>query len=194
MEIDRPGLQGLPQRRQLPDPPAVADRREVHRLHADPAARARARQPPPPLQKIPDGQPGAGQYLLPLENNGKTVDLDLIQNIQRLPYARPLPADPQRPRRRPRRPRPGPRRGHRPRQPGAARRPTGSSPSSPQQNQQLASLASNGDAILQPLAAQRAHITGFFHNAAIAGQATAERGTALEEGLQSSPRPSTRSA
>ena len=38
------------------------------------------------LQKIPDGQTGGGQYLLPLENNGKTVDLDLIQNIQRLPY------------------------------------------------------------------------------------------------------------
>src|SRR5262249_12029356 len=41
---------------------------------------------PPPLHQIPDGQPGSGQYFLPLENNGKTVDLDLIQNIQRLPF------------------------------------------------------------------------------------------------------------
>src|SRR5204863_5772260 len=36
--------------------------------------------------KIPSGQDGSGEYLLPLENNGTTVDLDLVQNIQRLPY------------------------------------------------------------------------------------------------------------
>ena len=36
----RPRLPGLPQRRQLPDPPAVADRREVRRLPPDPAASA----------------------------------------------------------------------------------------------------------------------------------------------------------
>ena len=36
---------------------------------------------------IPDGQPGAGQHFLPLENNGKAVDLDLINNIMREPYA-----------------------------------------------------------------------------------------------------------
>src|SRR3954468_17849563 len=48
--------------------------------------RAPGTAPPPALEKIPDGDTGAGQYLLPLENNGKTVDLDLIQNIQRLPY------------------------------------------------------------------------------------------------------------
>jgi hypothetical protein len=56
-----------------------------------------------------------------------------------------------------------------------------------QQNQQLASLASNGDAVLKPLADNRAHITGFFHNAAIAGEATAERSPALEEGLRKFP-------
>ena len=48
--------------------------------------RAPETPPPPDLQKIPDGQPGAGQFLLPLENNGKTIDLDLIQNIQRMPF------------------------------------------------------------------------------------------------------------
>ena len=36
---------------------------------------------------IPDGQPGAGQHFLPLENNGKEVDLDLVNNIMREPYA-----------------------------------------------------------------------------------------------------------
>jgi hypothetical protein len=56
-----------------------------------------------------------------------------------------------------------------------------------QQNQQLASLASNGDRVLEPLARNRTHVTGFFRNAAIAGQATAERSAALEEGLRKFP-------
>lgn len=42
--------------------------------------------PPPPLQKVPDGQPGAGQYLLPVENTETPVDADLINNIQRKPF------------------------------------------------------------------------------------------------------------
>ena len=41
---------------------------------------------PPELEEIDDGEPGEGQYLIPLENNGTTVDLDLIQNIQRVPF------------------------------------------------------------------------------------------------------------
>jgi phospholipid/cholesterol/gamma-HCH transport system substrate-binding protein len=42
-------------------------------------------QPPPPLDKIRDGQPGAGQYLLPVENTVTPIDADLINNIQRRP-------------------------------------------------------------------------------------------------------------
>src|SRR3954447_9543476 len=141
---------------------------------------------PPLLQKIPDGHTGAGQYLLPLENNGTTVDLDLIQNIQRLPYADRFRlilnelgvglagrgqdlgevidrANP------------------------ALRQTDRVLAILAQQNQQLASLASNGDQVLAPLARERAHVTGFFHNAAIAGQATAEKSAALEEGLRKFP-------
>jgi phospholipid/cholesterol/gamma-HCH transport system substrate-binding protein len=141
---------------------------------------------PPPLGKIGDDQPGSGQYLLPLENNGKTVDLDLIQNIQRLPYRdrfRLILNDL-----------------------GASLAGRGEDlgevidRANPalrqtdrvlnilaQQNQQLASLASNGDAVLEPLARNRQHITGFFHNAAISGQATAERSADLEESLRKFP-------
>jgi phospholipid/cholesterol/gamma-HCH transport system substrate-binding protein len=148
--------------------------------------RAPGTQPPPPLQKIPDGQPGAGQYLLPLENNGKTVDLDLIQNIQRLPYRdrfRIILNDL-----------------------GASLAGRGqdlgevidrANPALRQtdrvlkilaeQNQQLASLADNGNQVLEPLARNRTHITGFFRNAAVSGQATAERAPALEEGLRKFP-------
>jgi phospholipid/cholesterol/gamma-HCH transport system substrate-binding protein len=141
---------------------------------------------PPPLEKVPDGQTGSGEYLLPLENNGTTVDLDLIQNIQRLPFRdrfrlilNSLGA-------------------------GLAGRGEDlgevidrANPALratdqvlnilAQQNQQLASLASNGDAVLEPLARNRTHITGFFHNAAIAGQATAERSADLEESLRKFP-------
>jgi ABC-type transporter Mla subunit MlaD len=40
---------------------------------------------PPELAKVPEGQRGEGQYLLPVANNTTPVNLDLIQNIQRLP-------------------------------------------------------------------------------------------------------------
>jgi phospholipid/cholesterol/gamma-HCH transport system substrate-binding protein len=148
--------------------------------------RAPGTPPPPPLEKIPDGQTGSGEYLLPLENNGKTVDLDLIQNIQRLPYRdrfRIILNDL-----------------------GASLAGRGedlgqvidrANPALRQtdrvlailaeQNQQLASLSSNGDAVLAPLARNRAHITSFFHNAAISGEATAERSAALEASLQKFP-------
>src|SRR4051812_11969710 len=148
--------------------------------------RAPGSQPPPSLGKIADGKPGAGQYLLPLENNGTTVDLDLIQNIQRLPYSDRFRLILN--------------------ELGASLAGRGqdlgevidrANPALRQtdrvlailaaQNQQLASLASNGDQVLAPLARERSHITGFFHNAAISGEATAERSPALEESLQKFP-------
>jgi phospholipid/cholesterol/gamma-HCH transport system substrate-binding protein len=148
--------------------------------------RAPGTPPPPPLQQIEDGEPGEGQYLLPLENNGKTVDLDLIQNIQRLPYRDRFRlilndlgaglagrgedlgevidrANP------------------------ALRQTNRVLAILAQQNRQLASLASNGDQVLEPLARNRTRITGFFRGAAISGQATAERSADLEESLRKFP-------
>ena len=49
--------------------------------------RAPGSEPAPPLKQIPDGEPGEGEYLLPLGNNGTSVDPDLINDIQSLPYA-----------------------------------------------------------------------------------------------------------
>ena len=43
--------------------------------------------PPPPLKVIPSGQPGSGEHFLPLQNNGKEVDIDLVNNIMREPFA-----------------------------------------------------------------------------------------------------------
>ena len=148
--------------------------------------RAAGTPPPPSLEKIPDGETGEGQYLLPLENNGTTVDLDLIQNIQRVPYRDRFRlilnslgaslagrgqdlgevidrANP------------------------ALRQTDRVLQILADQNKQLADLASNGDTVLKPLADNRTHITGFFHNAAISGEATAERSPALEESLRKFP-------
>jgi phospholipid/cholesterol/gamma-HCH transport system substrate-binding protein len=141
---------------------------------------------PPELEEIEDGEPGEGQRLLPLENNGKTVDLDLIQNINRMPFRdrfRLILNDL-----------------------GAGLAARGedlgavidrANPALRQtnrvlnilalHNRQLASLASDGDAVLEPLAQNRTSITGFFRNAAIAGEATAERGEDLEAALQKFP-------
>lgn len=40
---------------------------------------------PPPLHKIPSGQEGEGQYLLPVTNTSSPVDVDQLQDINRLP-------------------------------------------------------------------------------------------------------------
>src|SRR3954449_1742260 len=48
--------------------------------------RAPGTQPPPALRKVPDGQPGAGQHLLPVTQTGKQIDIDLLNNIMRRPF------------------------------------------------------------------------------------------------------------
>ena len=45
---------------------------------------------PPPLREIPDGEPGEGQHLLPVEHTSKPVDIDLRQQHLRLPYRQRL--------------------------------------------------------------------------------------------------------
>ncbi|HEV7615217.1 MAG TPA: MlaD family protein [Solirubrobacterales bacterium] len=141
---------------------------------------------PPPLKKIPDGQEGAGEHLLPLGSNGTSVDPDLINDIQTLPYsqrfrlifnelgagfagrgddlevlvkrANPVLRD--------------------------ADRLFGILSA---QRDRLAQLASDSDQILQPFARERAHVAGFFANAGAAAQASSERGADLEASLRKFP-------
>jgi phospholipid/cholesterol/gamma-HCH transport system substrate-binding protein len=40
---------------------------------------------PPPLHRIPSGQEGAGEYLLPVQDTSSPVDVDLLGDIDRLP-------------------------------------------------------------------------------------------------------------
>jgi phospholipid/cholesterol/gamma-HCH transport system substrate-binding protein len=148
--------------------------------------RAPGSEPPPPLKRIPDGQPGAGQYLLPLGNNGTSVDPDLINDIYTLPYAQRFRLILN--------------------ELGAGLAGRGEDIEvlvkranpvlrdvdrffgvlSAQRNQ-LAQLASNSEEILGPLSREREHVAGFFTNAGAAAEASAEKGAELEEALQKFP-------
>ncbi len=148
--------------------------------------RAPGSKPPPELQTIPDGQPGAGQRLLPLESNGHPVDLDVVQDIQRLPYAQRfriilnelgagVAARGDDLQRIIARANPGLREtdhvlGILARQRGV-----------------LSRLARESDTVLAPLARERAAVSGFIDSANETSQAAAERRGDLEAGLQRFP-------
>jgi len=148
--------------------------------------RAPGSKPPPPLKKIPDGEPGAGEYLLPLGSNGTSVDPDLINDIYTLPYAQRFRLILN--------------------ELGAGLGGRGEDievlvkRANPvlrdvdrffgvlsAQREQLAQLASNSEEILGPLSRERRAVAGFFTNAGAAAEASAEKGPELEEALQKFP-------
>jgi len=148
--------------------------------------RAPGSEAAPELREVPEGEPGEGQHLLPLGSNGTSVDPDLINDIQTLPYAQrfrlifnelgaglagrgedleelvkranPVLRD--------------------------ADRLFGILKD---QRKQLAQLTSDSNAILEPLARERSSVAGFFTNAGAAAEASAERGAELEESLAKLP-------
>jgi phospholipid/cholesterol/gamma-HCH transport system substrate-binding protein len=148
--------------------------------------RAPGSQPAPALKQISDGQPGAGQLLLPLENNSTSVDPDLINDINKLPYAQRFRlifnelgaglagrgADIE----------------------AAVKRANPALRDVDRllgilstQRDQLTQLAADSEQILEPLSRERAHVAGFFTNSGAAAQATTERGEDLEASLQKFP-------
>lgn len=142
-------------------------------------------QPPPSLHQIQHG-PGKGQYLLPLANTSSPVDVDLLNDIMRLPQRQRLSiivnelgvglA------------------GNGQELNAAIRR---ADPALQQfdrvlkilasQNKVLANLASESDAALAPSAAQAASISDLVDKAGVTAQATAARGDALEQNFQKLP-------
>ena len=148
--------------------------------------RAPGSAPPPPLHEVPDGLPGAGQHLLPLQQNGTSVEPDLVQDVLRRPYAERLRLILN--------------------ELGAGFAGQGETLAEiirranpvlrdtdtllatlASQRRQLAQLAADSDRILQPLARDREHVAGFFANAGVAAQATAERGPQLEADFERLP-------
>jgi phospholipid/cholesterol/gamma-HCH transport system substrate-binding protein len=148
--------------------------------------RAPGSEPAPPLKQIEDGEAGEGQYLLPLGNNGTSVDPDLINDIQSLPYAQRFRLIFN--------------------ELGGALAGRGEDlevlvkRANPvlrdvdrlfgilsAQRDELAQLASDSDAILEPLSRERRAVAGFLSNSGAAAEASAEKGPELEEALQKFP-------
>jgi len=148
--------------------------------------RAPGAEPAPPLKQVPEGEPGAGQYLLPVENNSTSVDPDLINNINELTYAQRFRLILN--------------------ELGASFAGRGEDVeevvkrANPvlrdtnrvfqilnSQRDQLAQLAADSEQILAPLARERRAVAGFFTNAGAAAQASAEEGPALEASLSKLP-------
>jgi len=147
--------------------------------------RAPGSPPPPPLKEIESG-PGKGQHLLPLGNNGTSVDPDLINDINTLPYAQRFRLIFN--------------------ELGATLAGRGKDlevlvkRANPvlrdvdtlfgilsDQRKQLAQLAADSDEILGPLARERQHVAGFLANSGTAAQASSEHGAELEEALRKFP-------
>ena len=149
--------------------------------------RAPGQEPAPPLKQIPEGEPGAGQRLLPLGSNATSVDPDLINDIQTLPYAQrfrlifnELGA-------------------------GLAGRgedlEAAIKHANPtlrdvdklfkqltEQKDQLAQLAADSEEILEPLTREKQHVVGFLAHSGEAAAASSAHGPELEEALQKFPR------
>jgi phospholipid/cholesterol/gamma-HCH transport system substrate-binding protein len=148
--------------------------------------RAPGSEPAPALKEIPDGEPGAGQYLLPFENNSTSVDPDLINNINQLTYAQRFRLILN--------------------ELGASLAGRGEDieevvkRANPvlrdadrlfgilnAQRDQLAQLTSDSEQILGPLSRERSSVAGFFSNAGATAQASSEKGPALEASLRKLP-------
>jgi phospholipid/cholesterol/gamma-HCH transport system substrate-binding protein len=149
--------------------------------------RAPGEQPAPPLKQIPEGEPGAGQYLLPLGRNQTSVDPDLITDINTLPYAQrfrlifnELGA-------------------------GLAGRgedlQAAIEKANPtlrdvdkifgeltEQKDQLAALAAESQEILEPLTREKEHVVGFLAHSGEAAEASSAHGAELEAALQKFPK------
>lgn len=141
----------------------------------------------PPLRRIPDGEEGAGQYLLPLERTSSPVDLDLINDIMRRPYPERLSlllaefgtglagrgeelneaihrANP------------------------ALRETDRVLAVLAEQNDVLARLARDAEAVLEPLARERRRVSSFIRQANATAEATAERRDDLRRSVERLPR------
>lgn len=138
------------------------------------------------LPKVGDGQPGAGQHLLPVQQTETPVGVDLLNDIMRVPQQQRLPLIIN--------------------ELGAGLAGNGAAlnaaikRASPvlkqaddlvatlaRQNTMLGRLVDQSDAILAPLAERRKDVTQFVKQAGDAGTATAKQGDALEQSFAKFP-------
>ena len=140
----------------------------------------------PKLRQIPDGLPGSGDYYLPLRNTSAPVDLDLVNNIMRLPYRQRFAillselgtgfagrgedlnavihrANP------------------------ALRETDKVLKQLADENVTLKNLASESDTALAPLARERKHLSGFIRSSGEVGAATAAQSANIERSIAQLP-------
>jgi ABC-type transporter Mla subunit MlaD len=140
----------------------------------------------PELKQIKAGDPGAGQHLLPVKNTSSPVDLDLINNVLRLPYRERFSillselgagfagrgqdlnelihrANP------------------------ALRETDKVLKQLADENVTLKNLASESDQALAPLARDRQRLSGFIKHANDVGEATAARRADIQRSIQKLP-------
>jgi len=139
-----------------------------------------------PLEQIAEGEPGEGQYLLPVERNGKAVDIDLLNNIMKEPYPdrfrlilNDLGAS-------------FAARGEElaeivERGNPALRETNELVATLARQSRTLSQLASDSDRVITALAQEREHLSGFINESNVAAEATAERSDDLEESFERFP-------
>ena len=139
------------------------------------------------LKQIPDGEPGEGQYLLPLERTSSPIDIDLVNDTMRLPFRQRFAiilgelgagfagrggdlneiihrANP------------------------ALRETNKVLEQLAAENDTLAKLARDSDTALGPLARDRRHLVGFIEEANTVAEATAERRDDIERQIERLPR------
>ena len=185
LQIDDPGYQDFRADASCIVRPAVADRRALRRVRPDADARRRGGARGAAARRSTSG-PGKGQYLLPVENTSKSVDLDLLNDIMREPERQRLSiilnelgvglagrggdlnavirrANP------------------------ALKEVDEVLALLARQNDELARLAVDSDTIMAPLARERAHVGSSIANMAAVAGATAERRVALEADIQKLP-------
>jgi virulence factor Mce-like protein len=184
LRIDRPGFKDFRRDAECTiRPQSLIGERFVECSPTQP--RPDGTKPPPALRRIPRGE-GRGQYLLPVTQTSRPVDLDLIANVMRLPERQRLSiiltelgtalagrgpelrqairnADP------------------------ALKETDKVLAILGRQNQVLENLATDSDRIMAPLARDRAHVAGFVQNASTVASAAASRDTQLEQNIERLP-------
>jgi virulence factor Mce-like protein len=147
--------------------------------------RADGTQAPPPLRRIGRGA-GRGQYLLPVSQTSRPVDLDLVANVMRLPEQQRLSiilnelgtAVAGR----------GPELRQAIRNANPALKETDKVLAIlADQNRVLEDLARSSDTIMAPLARDRAQVADFVDKAGTVAAAAASQDTALEQNIQRLP-------
>ncbi|HEU4658073.1 MAG TPA: MlaD family protein [Capillimicrobium sp.] len=185
LAIDKPGFGNFRQDAEcIARPQSLIGEKFIECTPTQP--RPEGTEPPPLLTKIESGE-GEGQYLLPVSNTRRSVDIDLINNIMRLPERQRLSiiinelgtglagrgkelnevirrANP------------------------ALMETDKVLAILKQQNQVLADLARDSDQVLAPLADRREDVADFISRSRDVAQATAARRAQLEANFERLPR------